>query len=944
MKTVLLHNKDTKVAFLVDKAADTGLVKVAGKVANDYNLITGEKEKPKKVAKLDEKTPSVFAGIVGESEILDKLEKEGKVNLKDVTGKWEVYKMTVVGNAIVIAGSDKLGAIYGLFTLSELMGVSPLCWIADSVIPKKKVLKVDINEKATKEPSVKFRGFFINDEWPCFGNWTFEHFGGFTAEMYDHVFELLLRLKGNYLWPAMWSSSFAWDGPGLKSYELATEYGIYIGNSHHEPCLRAGEEYRHVRGKDSIYGDAWNYHANTKGITRFWKDSMDERGMFTSVVTVGMRGEADTTILGANATLKDNIDLLKDVIVCQKKIIKETEKKYNKTFPKVLALYKEVEPFYYGDKDTEGLCDWDELDDVILMLCEDNHGYLRTVPDDKMRNHPAGFGMYYHVDYHGDPISYEWINSSPLPLMWEQMSQAYDYGVRSIWILNVGDLKHNEFPLSYFLNLAYDFDKWGTKAPNTTFKYTKEALKLHFGDKLSDAQVKTAADILTETVRINGLRRPEALNEDTYHPCHFEEADEMIKRVDALEKKLAKFEENLSEECFKAWYSLEGFQTRATITLLRMQLFGAKNKLYAKQGLKSANDYADAVYEEIIEDKELKKDWAKFNNGKWKGHELASHVGFRKWNDDGARYPNQSYIEPFDAPRLFVMRADSEEIYDKVYGPVMRMHVNDFMFDEEDTVRIKVANTGVKRITVKVELPDAKWLSVDKKELNVVNEAIITFKCDKSKLKGEKEETALVKVSDANTTVEIEFKAANQFAKVKKGVVIPGRFGYCIEAKNFKTEAPKGFEWKELKDYGFFGSGMKVYPVVAKYKRGLEPALSKDIYVKDPGEYTLEVVFTPTNPLTRDKKLGYKVSLNGEEGKVYNTVSKDYKIGSGRDVEWGSGVLNKRRNCKSKITLKEGVNSIKLSMMDAGLVPLRVYIYKDEPPVSYLGIKPTKEM
>ncbi|MBP5600112.1 MAG: hypothetical protein J6X48_07575, partial [Lachnospiraceae bacterium] len=243
-----------------------------------------------------------------------------------------------------------------------------------------------------------------------------------------------------------------------------------------------------------------------------------------------------------------------------------------------------------------------------------------------------------------------------------------------------------------------------------------------------------------------------------------------------------------------------------------------------------------------------------------------------------------------------------------------------------------------------VEIPDVKWLSVDKESLSVVNESIITFKCDKSKLKGDKEETALVKVTDSSTVVELEFKAANRFAKVKKGVVIPGRFGYCIEAKNFEKEAPKGFEWKELKDYGFFGSGMKVYPDLGKYKKGEEPSLSKDIYVNDPGEYTLEVVFTPTNPLTRDGKLGYKVSLNNEEGKVLNTVSKGYKIGSGKDVEWGQGVLTHRRNCKSKVTLKEGVNNIKISMMDAGLVPLRVYLYKEEPPVSYLGIKPTKEM
>ena len=201
-----------------------------------------------------------------------------------------------------------------------------------------------------------------------------------------------------------------------------------------------------------------------------------------------------------------------------------------------MALYKEVEPFYYGDENTEGLCDWAELDDVIMMLCEDNYGYLRTVPDDHMRKHPAGFGMYYHVDYHGAPISYEWINSSPLSVMWEQMTQAYDYGVRSIWILNVGDLKHNEFPLSYFMDLAYDFEKWGTQAPNTTFEYTKEAIDLHMGHTLSAAQLTEAAWILTETVRLNGYRRPEALNPDIYSAAISTRQTECLKGFQPLRK------------------------------------------------------------------------------------------------------------------------------------------------------------------------------------------------------------------------------------------------------------------------------------------------------------------------------------------------------------------------------------------------------------------------
>lgn len=944
MKKMIFFNENLSTKFLVNEAADNGIKRVAGKVLGDYNAITSSNDSLVEVSlELPKAECAVYAGIAGEDPLLNKLEKDGVIDLSDVHGKWEVFKMFVlstpeVSNLLVIAGSDKLGAIYGMFTLSEKFGVSPLVYWADSVIPSKKVLEADIDTAASKEPSVKFRGFFINDEWPCYGNWTGEHFGGFTAQMYDHVFELLLRLKGNYLWPAMWSSSFAWDGPGLKSYELADEYGIFIGNSHHEPCLRAGEEYRQVRGKGSIYGDAWNYHKNTEGITRFWKDSMDERGMFTSMVTVGMRGEADSTILGANATLKDNIDLLKDVITCQQKIIKETEEKYDKKFPKVLALYKEVEPFYYGDKDTEGLCDWDVLDDVILMLCEDNHGYLRTVPDEKMRKHPAGFGMYYHVDYHGDPISYEWINSSPITTMWEQMSQAYDYGVRSVWILNVGDLKHNEFPLSYFLNLAYDFDKWGTSAPNKTFDYTLSAINTHFGGELSCEKVKEAAEILTETVRINGYRRPEALNPHIYDACHFGEASDLLLRLEALEKRLESFEKDLNDKQMKAWYSLTGFQTRAAIALIRMHLYGGINELLAKQGLKTANDYAALVTAQIARDKELKTEFADFNDHKWRGMELASHVGFTKWNEDGSRYPLRIQVEPFDRPRLYVSRVDDERIYDKVYGPCMTIVANDFEFAGNDKVQIKLSNMGIGTLEASIDVPDNNWLSVDTKEATVEKDTIVTFSCDRSKLTKETESVTAV-ITDKDTTVKVLFTAKDTTSEVPEGVILPGRFGYAVLAKNFDTAtAPEGFCWTEIDDYGVYNSAMKVYPSIGTYEKGKEPSLNYRFFCEDEGEYTLQVDFAPTNPLSRANTLYYSVAVNGKSLGTYNTVPEGYKAGVAGDRTWSVGVLDHRRRCYSRVELKAGINEVSLIMTDPALVPMKLYLYKENPPASYFGM------
>src|SRR5690625_4213053 len=345
--------------FYHEKEAYSGVHKIAQKVIKDLELVFGYA--PQATSNQTQlQQHAIIYGTVDRSPILAELDEQKLIDLSQVRGKREVFLMQVVegpissvDRALVIAGSDKRGTIYGLFHLSKLLGVSPLVnW--NNIKPQPTptfTLNKDYKYLA-KEPSDRFRGFFINDEWPAFGNWTMKRFGGFNANMYEHVFELLLRLKGNYLWPAMWSARFYDDGPGLASAELADELGVIMGASHHEPCLRYGEEYRYLRGKDSKYGDAWNFITNREGITKFWEDGLKRGANFESVITVGMRGEQDTPIMGKEATLADNIELLRDVLETQNRLIQENVNPNLSEVPRMFALYKEVEPFFYGDEQT----------------------------------------------------------------------------------------------------------------------------------------------------------------------------------------------------------------------------------------------------------------------------------------------------------------------------------------------------------------------------------------------------------------------------------------------------------------------------------------------------------------------------------------------------------------------------------------------------------------
>ena len=689
-------SKNKGLYFVIPEECGTGVKKVAGKVAKDVEGTLSfcpeicETAVPAKQAVI-----AVTAGSGKLAETLcSKISKLGQVE-----GKRESYAFIVAENpvegiesALVIYGSDKLGTIYGLFHLSELLGVTAMVdWGDCQYVKQDSFILKEEDSFVSKEPSVKYRGFFINDEWPCCGNWATSHFGSFNAKMYDHIFEYLLRMKGNYLWPAMWAENFMLDGPDLESMKLADEYGIYIGMSHHEPCMRSGAEYSKVRGSKSPYGDAWSYVTNKEGILRFWEDGVKRSIGHNVFPTVGMRGENDSKMLGEDSLISDNVRLLKEIITKQREMIHEHLETDGKKVPQLFAVYKEVEDYYFGGGSEEGLRGFKELEDVTLLLCEDNWGNMRALPEAFERNHRGGFGMYFHLDYHGDPVSYEWVSSTELSKIWEQMTEAYEYGVRELWIVNVGDVKFQEFPLNYFMDLAYDFEKWGSLAPNSTKEYTKAWIESVFGSYTSKEEREEIQEVLEGYLKINALRKPESLNDTVYHPAHYLECEKLLSFCGKLEEKNERLWKILEERGMgDAYFSMIYFSAEASFNLLKMHLYSGKNHLYASQGKAVANEYDKLVEACIEKDEALKTQMAEFKEGKWAGMELASHIGFTNW----IRLPKK--------PRLVVTRADKTQHYTNQYFPITLV-IDDFVVSSSKKAKIQIANGGQGSVKWKIQ-------------------------------------------------------------------------------------------------------------------------------------------------------------------------------------------------------------------------------------------------
>lgn len=963
-------SKNKGLYFVIPEECGTGVKKVAGKVAKDVEGTLSfcpeicETAVPAKQAVI-----AVTAGSGKLAETLcSKISKLGQIE-----GKRESYAFIVAENpvegiesALVIYGSDKLGTIYGLFHLSELLGVTAMVdWGDCQYVKQDSFILKEEDSFVSKEPSVKYRGFFINDEWPCCGNWATSHFGSFNAKMYDHIFEYLLRMKGNYLWPAMWAENFMLDGPDLESMKLADEYGIYIGMSHHEPCMRSGAEYSKVRGPKSPYGDAWSYVTNKEGILRFWEDGVKRSIGHNVFPTVGMRGENDSKMLGEDSLISDNVRLLKEIITKQREMIHEHLETDGKKVPQLFAVYKEVEDYYFGGGSEEGLRGFKELEDVTLLLCEDNWGNMRALPEAFERNHKGGFGMYFHLDYHGDPVSYEWVSSTELSKIWEQMTEAYEYGVRELWIVNVGDVKFQEFPLNYFMDLAYDFEKWGSLAPNSTKEYTKAWIESVFGSYTSKEEREEIQEVLEGYLKINALRKPESLNDTVYHPAHYLECEKLLSFCGKLEEKNERLWKILEERGMgDAYFSMIYFSAEASFNLLKMHLYSGKNHLYASQGKAVANEYDKLVEACIEKDEALKTQMAEFKEGKWAGMELASHIGFTNWNDEDWRYPVRHIVRLPKKPRLVVTRADKTQHYTNQYFPITLV-IDDFVVSSSKKAKIQIANGGQGSVKWKIQ-EGARKVGLD----GIAHESGEGSRCEWLEFSQISGETTLqdeveISLKEENlplgeeVSCSFEIKTETEFVPVlvkalkkdtsalPEGAFLAEHGMFVIDAVHYADKQAglyegEAVEFKELYDFGKYQSGIKAFPVTSSFdSKENAPSVTYELYSEEEKDCFLNLYTSPANPLIYGGKLSVEVSVNEGAGKLVEFTKVGYKGGEPGCIPWEQAVLNQEHVGSTEISLKKGLNKITVFAREAGMVLERLVVYpKDmERAVSYLGEK-----
>lgn len=607
-----LITKGTPCSIVMDATEDEGIKMAITSLQHDIRQVCNNQPA------LLNNIPAKRCVIIGSyhSAIIHKLITAGKIDKEQLINKNEKFLLQVIAKpadgvdeALVIAGSDKRGTIYGIYELSKQMGVSPWYWWADVPVIQQENVYIKSGVYTDGEPKVEYRGIFINDEWPSFGNWAKTKFGGINSKVYKHVFELVLRLKGNFVWPAMWGSAFYDDDP--QNGQLANTMGIVMGTSHHEPMALAQQDWKR-RGKGE-----WDYNHNAQNLREFWTSGIERAKNWESVITVGMRGDGDEPMSeGANISLLENI--VKD----QRKIIEKVTGKKAKETPQVWALYKEVQEYY--DKGMR------VPDDITLLLCDDNWGNVRKLPNLNEKPRTGGYGMYYHFDYVGAPRNSKWININPIPRIWEQMNLTYEYGVRKLWIVNVGDLKPMEYPITFFMDMAWNPEKFNA---HNLKQHTEDFCAQLFGSQYA----KEAARILSLYAKYNRRVTPEMLNAKTYS-FNYGEWERVVDEYNALALDAHNLGFLLPATYGDTYDQIISYPVQACSNLYNMYYAQARNHALAAKLDPEANQWADKVEACYLRDSLLTHHYNKvISNGKWDHMMDQIHIGYTSWNSPKKR-------------------------------------------------------------------------------------------------------------------------------------------------------------------------------------------------------------------------------------------------------------------------------------------------------------------
>lgn len=865
----------------------------------------------------------IIIGTLGRNVLIDELVNEKKLNVETIKGKWETFQIEVIKNpfpeveaALVIVGSDKRGTIYGIYDLAEKMGVSPWYWWADVPVKKKSDVYILPGRYTLGEPKIKYRGIFINDEAPALSSWAAAKFGTeqFNHKFYEHVFELILRLKGNLLWPAMWGRAF-YDDDSLNA-KLADEYGVVIGTSHHEPMMRAHVEW-------ARYGlGPWNYEKNREKLRDFWKEGIERMGNNESIVTLAMRGDGDEAM-----SESANIGLLEKIVKDQREIIKDVTGKNAENIPQVWALYKEVQEYF--DKGMK------VPDDVTILLCDDNWGNLRRLPKLNEKPRKGGYGIYYHFDYVGGPRNYKWINTNQIERVWEQMHLAYEYGARQIWIVNVGDIKPMEFPINFFLDYAWNPELY---IPENLNNYYKDWAEDIFGQNHSDE----IADLISKYTKYNSRRKPELLSPNTYSLINYREAETIVDEYNQLAEKSEKIYKSISQEYKDAYFQLVHHQITACANLNELYVNAAKNGLYYQQGRSSTNQLAEKVKKLFDKDAEITN---YYNNvlagGKWQHMMDQTHIGYSYWQQpDSNIIPELKALSvPYEASMGVALEGSEKyfpAITDSLYLPEFDKFNRQSYFIEIFNRGISPFRYSITKNNAEVELSEVSgevktqkkvWISINWESVPVgkSNSSII--------IKGSEGSELVIQMIINNPAFELS-QEFNGFVECN-GII-------SIDAQNYSSAITTNkITWEVIPNLGRTGSAVTSFPVTSDFQQ-LEdnsPRLEYQLYLFHPGEIKVNLHLSPTlNFLNKKEGMRYAISIDDDIPQIINMTNNPNPPDLNHDPVWNKWVAdNINISISTHKINKPGEHVLKFWMVDPGIVIQKFIIDTGGLKPCYLG-------
>jgi hypothetical protein len=910
---------DTTAVLCVDTNDYAGVLIAANNLCADVNRVTGHS--PVTINTADNLgTNVIIIGTIGKSRVIDELVQAGKINVSSISNQWESYITQVVphplpgvASGLVIVGSDKRGTIYGIYDLSAQMGVSPWYFWADVPVPHQDAVFVKAGKYEQGPPAVKYRGIFLNDEAPDLTGWVHKTFGNYNHAFYTNVFELLLRLKANYLWPAMWNNCFNEDDP--LNPQLADAYGIVMGTSHVEPMMRADKEWNRL----GYSAKEWNFLTHSNELIKFWHDGIERNKNYENVITIAMRGKIDTPM-----SESANISLLEEIVAAERNIIAGVYQTNAAAVPQDWALYKEVQEYYEKGMRVP--------EDVTLLWCDDNWGDIRRLPPPEDRKRIGGAGIYYHFDYVGGPRNYKWLNTNPTTKIWEQMNLAYHYDARQIWVVNVGHLKGYELPIEFFLSLAWNPEEWPKEKIS---EFTQQWAERQFGPEYATR----IADILTKYSKYNGRRKPELLDPNTFSLVNYQEADKVLADWKLLTAEAEDIYQKLPANQRNTFFELVLYPTKACEQVNELYITTAKNRLYASQGRASANDYAAQARALFQADADLS---AYYNHalagGRWDHMMDQTHIGYTYWQE-----PNRNilpHVEEIVVPTKAEMGIALEGSTEAWPGPSAEAALPGFDNFTRPARYLDVFNKGRTPFVFSATLGE-RWIKLSATEGTIEKEQRLWVSVDWAEApKGSHQGT--VKITGTGKTVTVRVDLVNPWKPDRAALqgFVEADGCVSIEAAHYTKKTAAGqVQWEEISNLGRTLSAMSIFPVTAPsvIPPKDSPCLEYKMFLFHPGNVEVEAILDPSLNFVQGRGLRYAVSFDDQPPQIVTAVPAVYTAMDGNN-DWATTVKDSVRKVKTSLTVSNaGYHTLKFWMVDPGVVLQKLVVNLGGVQPSYLG-------